>query len=161
MIRSKLQSWWSKRRRRRGAASTLGQRGENLAAEYLERIGYRIVATNFEVPVGRNLHGATIRAEIDIVAYEGPTLCFIEVKTRTSADFAKPERNVDLRKQRQISRAARVYRRLLGQQNAGFRFDVVSIVLPPPEHTERYPSLQLFRNFWTDHKPHREVFHAE
>ena len=93
----------------------LGQRGERLAAAYLERQGYRLVARNFVLPVGRNRRGAIVNAEIDIVGYDGPVLCFIEVKTRASDWYAAPEANVDLRKQRQITRAARVYRRLFGQ----------------------------------------------
>src|ERR687884_496919 len=96
----------------------LGQRGERLAAEHLERLGYTLVASNFTLPVGRNLRGALVQAEIDLVAYDGPVLCFIEVKTRASDWFASPEQNVDLRKQRQIARAARVYRRLFGLTGA-------------------------------------------
>ncbi|HUQ33480.1 MAG TPA: YraN family protein, partial [Pyrinomonadaceae bacterium] len=104
----------------------LGRRGERLAAEHLERLGYALVASNFQLPVGRNLRGALIQAEIDIVAYEGRTLCFIEVKTRASDWFAAPEANVDLRKQRQIARAARRYRRMFGLKGEPFRYDVVS-----------------------------------
>ncbi|HYG82680.1 MAG TPA: YraN family protein, partial [Pyrinomonadaceae bacterium] len=92
----------------------LGRRGERLAAEHLERLGYALVASNFALPVGRNLRGAVVRAEIDLVAYEAETLCFVEVKTRASDWFAAPEANVDLRKQRQIARAARAYRRTFG-----------------------------------------------
>ena len=89
----------------------LGRRGESLAADIFSEAGYRLVASNFKLGVGRNLRGALVQAEIDIVAYEG-RVCFIEVKTRASDCFAPPEANVDLRKQRQITRAARAYRRL-------------------------------------------------
>src|SRR5260221_13936327 len=85
----------------------LGKKGEALAAAYLEQQGYQIVAANFALPVGRNLRGALIEAEIDLIAYDGPVLCFIEVKTRASDWFAPPQANVDRRKQRQITRAAR------------------------------------------------------
>ncbi|MEJ7618513.1 MAG: YraN family protein [Pyrinomonadaceae bacterium] len=156
MLRKILSFRWLKRPaspERRSPSLDLGRRGERLAAEYLERAGYSIVATNFHISVGRNLRGAVVRAEIDVIAYEGATLCFIEVKTRASVNFAAPERNVDLRKRRQISRAARAYRRLLGQEGAPHRFDVVSIVLPAPAHASDVPSLQLFRGFWVDHKP--------
>ena len=91
-----------------------GPAGRRLAIEHLERTGYRIVAANFRVPIGRNTRDAMVNAEIDIVAYDGPTLCFIEVKTRASDEFAAPQANVDLRKRRQIARAARGYRRMLG-----------------------------------------------
>lgn len=132
----------------------LGRRGERLAAEYLERAGYRLVASNFTLPVGRNLRGALVHAEIDVVAYEGATLCFIEVKTRRSDWFAAPEANVDLRKQRQVARAARVYRRLFGLTATPYRYDVVSVILSPPEKNNemRAPRLQLLRDFWTDEK---------
>jgi putative endonuclease len=132
----------------------LGQRGEVLAAEYLESAGYRLVASNFTLPVGRSLRGALVRAEIDLIAYEDATLCFIEVKTRRSDWFAAPEANVDLRKQRQITRAARVYRRLFGLTSAPYRHDVVSVILPPVDTNNRTPAprLQLLRNFWTDER---------
>ena len=130
----------------------LGRRGELLAAELLERAGYRLVASNFTLPVGRSLRGALIHAEIDLIAYEGTTLCFVEVKTRASDWYAAPEANVDLRKQRQIARAARVYRRIFGLTGAPYRYDVVSVILPPAETNNQTPAprLQLLRNFWTD-----------
>src|SRR6266436_4364577 len=62
----------------------LGSRGEALALEHLDRAGYHIVAANFSVPIGRNTRVVIVNAEIDVVAYDGPTLCFIEVKTRVS-----------------------------------------------------------------------------
>ncbi|MGH9883695.1 MAG: YraN family protein, partial [Pyrinomonadaceae bacterium] len=108
----------------------LGRRGEELAAAYLQQSGYQLVASNFSVPVGRNRNGAIINVEIDLVAYEGPMLCFVEVKSRASDWFAVPSVNVDLRKQRQITRAARAYRRMFGLTGAPRRYDVVSIVLP-------------------------------
>jgi putative endonuclease len=133
----------------------LGQRGERLAAEHLEQLGYALVASNFTLPVGRNLRGALVQAEIDLIAYEGTTLCFIEVKTRASDWFAAPEANVDRRKQRQISRAARAYRRLFDLTGASYRYDVVSVILPPADETGKAqprPRLEVLRNFWTDEK---------
>ena len=132
----------------------LGERGEALAAAFLERAGYSLVAANFELPVGRNLRGAIVRAEIDLVAYEGDVLCFVEVKTRVSDWFAAPEQNVDRRKQRQITRAARVYRRTFGLKHAPHRYDVVSVILPPatPDDPLPNPRIELLRNFWTEAK---------
>jgi putative endonuclease len=132
----------------------LGQRGERLAAEHLERLGYALVASNFQLPVGRNLRGALVQAEIDLIAYEGTTLCFVEVKTRASDWFAVPEANVDLRKQRQITRAARVYRRMFGLTGEPYRYDVVSVILPPANESgiTLRPRLEVLRNFWTDEK---------
>ncbi|HEX8748501.1 MAG TPA: YraN family protein [Pyrinomonadaceae bacterium] len=131
----------------------LGRRGEELAAEFLESSGYRLVASNFKLPVGRSLSGAVVQAEVDCIAYEDATLCFVEVKTRSSTWFTTPEANVDLRKQRQITRAARVYRRLFGLMNEPHRYDVVTVVLPPTEGgLASIPQIELLRNFWTDEK---------
>lgn len=124
---------------------TLGNLGEAYAAAYLEQRGYRLVAANFTLPVGRNLRGAVVNAEIDIVAYEGETLCFVEVKTRASDSFAPPEVNVDRRKRRQVARAARAYRRMFELDDQPYRYDVVTVVLPPGAT----PQINLIRNYWT------------
>ena len=132
----------------------LGQRGEQLAADYLQHLGYALVVSNFTIPVGRNLRGVVVQAEVDLIAYEGSTLCFIEVKTRASDWFAAPPANVDLRKQRQISRVARLYRRMLDLTGEPYRYDVVSVILPPEDESGKAarPRLELLRNFWTDDK---------
>jgi putative endonuclease len=127
----------------------LGRRGEAYAAAFLEHRGYRIVAANFTLPVGRNLRGAMVNAEIDLVAYDGPTLCFVEVKTRSSDWFAPPQVNIDRRKQRQISRAARSYRRMFGLEDAAYRFDVITVVLPTDQASEGM-QIELLRNYWNE-----------
>lgn len=129
----------------------VGTRGEEIAAAYLLQQGYRIVAANFTVPVGRNRNDAIVNSEIDLVAYDGPTLCFVEVKTRASGWFTTPSANVDLRKQRQIVRAARAYRRVFGLTDAPYRYDVLSIVLPAETDLNR-PEIELLRNFWSERK---------
>lgn len=130
----------------------LGRRGEDLAAAYLLRAGYRLVAANFSVPVGRNRNGAEINVEIDLVAYDGETLCFVEVKTRASDWFAPPQANVDRRKQRQIVRAARAYRRMFDLVSEPYRYDVVSVVLPVENEGSADWEIQLLRNYWTEDK---------
>jgi putative endonuclease len=135
----------------------LGRRGEALAIKHLERSGYRLVAANFSVPIGRNTRDVLVNAEIDVVAYDGATLCFIEVKTRASDEFAAPQANVDRRKQRQIARAARAYRRMLGLMNEPYRYDVVTVILPT--ETESRPRIELLRNFWTDEKLRKRAWH--
>ena len=132
----------------------LGRRGERLAADFLRARGFELVASNFKLGVGRNRRGAVVEAEIDLVAYEGATLCFVEVKTRASDRFAAPEANVDLRKQRQITRASRAYRRTFGVTDELYRYDVVSVLLPPPGEDGRAPAprIELLRNFWTEEK---------
>ncbi len=87
-------------------------------------------------------------AEIDLIAYEGETLIFVEVKTRSSSDFASPETAVNLRKQRQITRAARRYRQIFRLAQTAFRYDVVGIVLA----SNQKPRVELLRNFWTESK---------
>lgn len=126
----------------------LGWRGERVAADYLRALGFELVASNFKLNVGRNRRGAVVQAEIDLVAYDGPVLSFVEVKTRASDWFVAPEANVDLRKQRQVTRAARAYRRLLGLSGASHRYDVVTVILPP----DAAPRVELLRNFWTEDK---------
>jgi putative endonuclease len=131
----------------------LGQRGEQLAIEHLLRAGYRLVAANVRLPIGRNLRDVTVNAEIDVVAYDGPTLCFIEVKTRASDEVASPQTNVDLRKRRQIARAARAYRRMLGLAGLPYRYDVVAVVIPG--NKAKSPHVEVLKNYWTDEKLHQ------
>jgi len=136
----------------------LGRRGEVLAVERLEQAGYQIVASNFSLPIGRNLRDVVVNAEIDIVAYDGPTLCFVEVKTRASDDFASPQVNVDLRKRRQIARASLAYRRMLGLMKAPYRYDVVTVVVG---NAESAPRIQLMKGFWSDETMRRRTtYHA-
>ena len=137
--------------------SSLGQLGESYAAAYLDQLGYRLVAANFTLPVGRNLRGAIVNAEIDLIAYDGDTLCFIEVKTRASDWFAPPQVNVDLRKRRQITRAARVYRQMLGIESEPHRYDVVTIVLAD----DSTPQIELLRNFWTEESLRKRRWHFD
>ena len=137
----------------------LGRRGEELAAAYIQQRGFRIVAANFSLPVGRNRLGVLINAEIDLVAYEAETLCFVEVKTRSSDWFAAPEVNVDRRKQRQIARAARAYRHMFGLTNEPFRYDVVTVLLPTADDsTSADFEIQLIRNYWTDASLRKQVW---
>lgn len=130
----------------RAAHLELGERGERKALEYLARFeGYRVVATNFRIPIGRGLKGQKLSAEIDIIAYDGDTLAFVEVKTRTSDDLAAPERAVGLRKQRQIARAARRYRQLIDVSRERYRYDVVTII-----PGEREDKIELLRGYFDD-----------
>lgn len=97
----------------------LGDRGENLAARYLRNIGYKIIVRNFRCPLG----------EIDIIARDGPTLVFVEVKTRAYDDPA-PEDQVGQEKRQQLTKAAKVYLSRYGIPQPPARFDVVAIVWP-------------------------------
>ena len=133
-------------------SSSPGALGELYAAAYLEQLGYRLVAANFTIPVGRNRRGVVVSAEIDLIAYDADTLCFVEVKSRTSDWFAPPQVNVDLRKRRQITRAARAYRQMLGVKEQPYRYDVVTVILP----ADSAPQIELLRNYWTDESVHKK-----
>lgn len=121
-----------------------GARGERLALERLLKENYRVVCANFKTPVGRNRRGAIVTGEIDLIACDESFLCFIEVKTRSSDRFASPLAAVDLRKQRQIIRAARMYRKIFHLQSARIRYDVVSIILKD----DSKPEIEIFRNYF-------------
>ncbi len=131
---------------RASSTSALGELGEKLAIEFLIAKGYRIVVANFKVPVGRNSKGVSVTGEIDIIALDGETLCFIEVKTRRSDEFVPVIAAVDLRKQRQIARTARVYRRVFNLRDIEHRYDVVTVLIPKDVSAE----IDLVKGFWTD-----------
>ena len=139
----------------------LGKFGEQLAVDYLERNGYQIVATNFVVPIGYSFSGRQVTGEIDIVAYDKTAcpfiLSFVEVKTRTRSDIAAPETAVDLRKQRQIVRAARLYRRLMQVEVEPFRYDVIGILALSEADAE----LSLLRNYFTEQRFNRSTWHQQ
>lgn len=126
----------------------VGELGEELAARFLVKKGYRLVLANFKIPIGRNRRGATVTGEIDLIALDQDVLCFLEVKTRSSDEYAAPISAVDLRKQRQITRTARMYRKTFRIEQMKFRYDVVSIVLKK----EAMPEIEIFKNFWNESK---------
>jgi len=98
----------------------LGRTGEEAAATYLAHNKYRIVARGFRM----------FRGEVDIVAYDGPALVFLEVKTRRREDFGYPEEAVTRAKQRQIRKVAEGYlmKNHLVESRTPCRFDVLSLV---------------------------------
>ena len=100
------------------ARLTLGRCGEDAAALYLAMQGYAIVARNVRTPVG----------EIDIIARQGLTLIFVEVKTRRTLAFGTPQEAVGPRKQRQIIRAAQWYLSDAQYRRFQTRFDVIAIL---------------------------------
>ncbi|MGH9849243.1 MAG: YraN family protein [Blastocatellia bacterium] len=136
----------------RASHLALGAYGERLATEHLEREGYRIVATNFIAPIGYSGAGRQITGEIDIIAYDESawpfTLAFIEVKTRSSDEIAAPEAAVDVRKQRQIIRAARVYRRITDVTNEPYRYDVASVITK----LGREPEIAVRRGYFSEQR---------
>ena len=107
---------------------TLGARGENAAAKYIRGLGFRIITRNFRVEMG----------EIDIIARDGNTLVFIEVKTRVDDSIATPEDQVNTAKQHQITKVAKLYMSRYGSPRPPARFDVVSVLWP----TGREPQIK-------------------
>ncbi len=97
----------------------VGRQGEEAAYWYLRRQGY--------VMVERNYHPPGLHSEIDLIGWEGTTLVFVEVKTRSDNALRLPEAAVDRDKRRNISAAARSYRKRANQLATPFRFDVISI----------------------------------
>jgi putative endonuclease len=107
-----------------------GKASENTAAEYLKRQGYCILEVNYRTKLG----------EIDIVAKEGKTICFVEVKSRSSLAFGLPKEAVNKRKQHKLSRCALSYLKEKHLCNQSCRFDVLSII------QDERPKLELLRD---------------
>ena len=99
-----------------------GQVGEDAAAQFLKSRGYSILARNWRP-------GHAIRGEIDCIAWQGRTLCFIEVKTRSSNEQGRPQEAVNFTKQRQICRLANAYVSFKRLDDTPCRFDVVEVWL--------------------------------
>jgi putative endonuclease len=137
--------------RNRGAATlpvhlTTGTDGEDAAFFYLRRKGYTVVA--------RRWSAGNLPGDLDLIAWQGPMLCFVEVKTRTARDATPAEVAVDSHKRTTLRRLARRYVRQLPQDIAPpVRFDVLSVYLVPGQTRE-------FQHFegsfdwseWTDYE---------
>jgi putative endonuclease len=117
----------------RAAHLETGLLGERAAFFWLMRRGYVVVA--------RAWHSSRAPGDLDIIAWKGNTLCFIEVKTRTTRDVAQAQIAVDQRKRRVLRRLARHYMRQLPPGNVEARFDILSIYFEqnkPPDF-EHFP----------------------
>jgi putative endonuclease len=112
-----------------------GRRGEEAAYFHLRTLGYTMVARNFRSP--------RRRGEIDLIGWEDDTLCFVEVKTRTTRDVKPGEAAVDRRKRREVAAVAREYLRRF-PPSCQWRFDVVSVYYSESETSQ--PRIEVFRN---------------
>ena len=110
-----------------------GRLGEEAAYFHLRGLGYVMVARNYRSPGSRS--------ELDLVGWDRETLCFIEVKTRTTRDVKPAEAAVDFEKQRDLAQVAREFLRRR-QGSPPYRFDVVSVYFEPG----RQPEIQVFQN---------------
>jgi putative endonuclease len=120
---------------RRGRAPALpghlltGIEGEEAVCSYLRRKGYTVVA--------RRWSAGNLPGDLDLIAWQGPTLCFFEVKARTARDSSPAENAVDAHKRNILRRLARQYMRQLPDETAPqARFDVISVYLVPGEKRE-------------------------
>ena len=111
-----------------------GRRGEEDAYFYLRKLGYVVVARNFRSP--------NRRGEIDLIAWHGDVLCFVEVKTRTTHDVKPAEAAVDREKRRDLVAVAREYLRHL-PPDCPWRLEVISVYY---DQGSRRPQIELFRN---------------
>ncbi len=114
-------------------SKSLGRRGEDAAARYLKRLGYKILDRQRHLAPG----------ELDLVALDGRTIVFVEVKTRTSADAGHPAEAVDAAKQRKLTRLAVTFLKQHGLLEFPARFDVVAITWPA---NAGRPAIEHFKN---------------
>ncbi|VAX32694.1 Endonuclease [hydrothermal vent metagenome] len=96
-----------------------GKEGEVFAVKYLKKKGYSILASNYQTPIG----------EIDIVARDGDTIVFVEVKTRQSLLYGYPFEAVTWRKRERLKRLALYYLKVHSMLGASGRFDVIGLYL--------------------------------
>lgn len=124
---------WARMRRQPGPHA-LGKRAEDLAHRYLEAEGLTVVDRNWTLPERD--------AEVDLVAVDGDTVVFVEVKSRTENTFGDPLRAIDRGKQRRIIRAARIFLRRWRIPPEKARFDVVTVVFEPYQ-------IRHYRDVWS------------
>ena len=116
-----------------GQRMALGQRGEQAAARYLRKKKYRIIEQRLRSPLG----------EIDIIAVDGRTMVFVEVKTRRSSAFGRPSQSLRTTQQARLSRSASAYLKSHGLLQNASRFDVVEILWP---REQRLPNIRHIPN---------------
>jgi putative endonuclease len=123
-----------------------GNIGEEAAFFFLRRQSFIVVARNWKT--GR------APGDLDLVAWEGDTLCFVEVKTRSSRAFASAESAVDMHKRNHLRRLAKLYL-VQSPPNTVARFDVVSVYIDPDRRSGK-AEFDLFRNAfgWSETHTH-------
>ena len=112
-----IKSWW--RRTKTPLHLQYGALGEAAAKKHLQRQGLHFLTANFRSP----------RGEIDLVFRHGDCLVFVEVKTRSSDEWARPAAAVNAKRRRRLTRAALDYLRLLHNPPVKVRFDIVEVLL--------------------------------
>ncbi len=100
-----------------------GSKAEDIAVKFLKKKGYRIISRNFKTPIG----------ELDIIAIDGETLVFVEVKARHDDSFGRPFEAVDHRKKEKLRKVALCYLKK-NRKEVRSRFDVLSIEMKNGSH---------------------------
>ncbi|HOK78518.1 MAG TPA: YraN family protein [Verrucomicrobiota bacterium] len=119
----------------------LGLRGELVARQHLKKCGLKFLVANYRSP----------RGEIDMVFRDGDCLVFVEVKTRSSEDWARPADAVNEEKRRRLSMAALDYLRRIGNPQIRVRFDIVEVVF----ENSREPTIRHLPNAFSLTHPFR------
>ena len=112
--------------------SSLGKQGEQIARNFLRKKGYSILESNYKTRLG----------EIDIIATDKGTVCFVEVKLSNSPKFGLPQERVCSFKQRQLSKVALQFLKTNDLLNKRSRFDVVSIINDPQTRVSKIDLIQ-------------------
>ncbi len=118
---------WTPAARREAPHIRTGRMGEEAAYFYLRKLGYVMVAMNWRT--------SGSRGELDLIGWDGRTLCFIEVKTRSEKGIVPAEMSVDKAKQRDLKHVSWLYRKRVAPETA-VRFDIVSVYFGPPVSIE-------------------------
>ena len=115
--------------------TAIGSYGENVAAAFLRRHGYRVLYRNFSTDEG----------EIDLVCRYGDVLVFVEVRTRAGIEFGRPVETIDRRKEGALRTAAATYLEMLEDDQIFHRFDAVEVML----REGKIPACTLVQNVFT------------
>lgn len=128
-----IKNWWRERSEQPVVGESLGERGELVAERFLKKLRYKILARG-----SRNKLG-----ELDLVALDGKTIVFVEVKTRRSSDKGHPADAVDERKQRKLTHLALAYLKRHRLLDHSSRFDVIAITWPDEG---KEPKIEHYKN---------------
>lgn len=110
-----------------------GNYGETLACKYLQKLGYKILERNYRIRGG----------EIDIVAKDGGSLVFVEVKTRWSHEYGLPSESMTSFKIRHLLKTARFYIQKIGWEDREYRLDFIAVDFADSKDN---PKIELIKN---------------
>ncbi|HSU17976.1 YraN family protein [Longimicrobium sp.] len=112
----------------------MGDRGERMAAEHLERAGWTVLARNFRVG----------HREVDLVARRGEVVAFVEVKTRAGLGYGHPLEAITAKKRREIQFVAQMWVDRHGREGDSYRYDAIAVLLP----TGGEPRIEHVEDAW-------------